>query len=150
MTDNKNLKTQIGSEPTRSTVISQCQDLVDEEVRAKSGMTGVAIKLGYKTVKAIKPGFIRAAIDGLLDDWLDRLEPFHASWQSAGGAFSEYVSSRSDEIAEAMLSVTDERAEVSDLKTARKMYKKLRPTAKNNVVTAVPKLGRIIEQHLSS
>lgn len=143
------LASQIGADPVRSQVISECETLVDDEVRAKSGFSGAAIKLGYKTVKAVKPGFVRGAIDGLLDDWLERLEPFHSGWRGAGGSFAEYITARSDEVAEAMLGVTDERAEVSEHKTVRKMYKKMRPSAKDNVVSALPKLGALIEQHLS-
>jgi len=148
MSENPTLTELIGSEPTRASVISECETLVDEEVKSKSGMSGAAIKLGYKTVKAIKPGFIRSAIDGLLDDWLVELEPFHAGWRKAGGSFAEYVTARSDEVAEAMLAVTDRRAEVSDVKTARKMYQKMRPSAKSNVVAAVPGLGALIGRHL--
>lgn len=150
MSDNQTLAAIVGVEPTRGEVITECEALVDEEVRAKSGFSGAAIKLGFKTVKAIKPGFIRAAIDGLLDAWLVKLEPFHEGWRGAGGSFAEYVTSRSDEVAEAMLSVTDEQAEVTKHKTARKMYKKMRPSAKENVVAAVPKLGALIEKRLGS
>jgi len=148
MSENPTLAELIGAEPTRANVISECETLVDEEVRAKSGMSGAAIKLGYKTVKAIKPGFIRGTIDALLDDWLVELEPFHAGWRVAGGSFAEYVTARSDEVAEAMLKVTDHRAEVSDVKTARKMYSKMRPSAKDNVVAAVPRLGALIARFL--
>ncbi len=144
------LATQLGSDPARERVIEDCLKLVDQEVKAKSGFSGAAIKLGYKTVKAVKPGFVRGAIDGLLDDWLQRLEPFHQSWRAAGGSFSEHITARSDEVAEAMLAVTDERAEVSKHKTARKMYKKMRPSAKGNVIGALPKLGALIEKHLES
>ena len=150
MSDNPTLSELIGSEPTREQVISDCETLVDQEVKAKSGMSGAAIKLGYKTVKAIKPGFIRAAIDGLLDDWLLELEQFHAAWRKTGGSFAEFVTVRSDEVAEAMLVVTDRRAEVSDVKTARKRSKKMRSSAKGNVVAAVPGLGALIERRLGA
>ncbi|MBT8495837.1 MAG: hypothetical protein KJO07_22530, partial [Deltaproteobacteria bacterium] len=142
------LAEKIGADPTRGTVIDECQDLVDGEVKAKRGMSGAAIKLGYKTVKAIKPGFVRGVIDGLLDDWLVELEPFHGGWLKAGGSFAEYVTARSDEVAEAMLSVTDRAATETKHKTAAKMYRKMRPSAKDNVIAALPKLGAIIEKHL--
>ena len=148
MSEQATLADKIGSDPTRSTVIDECQNLVDDEVKAKRGMSGAAIKLGYKTVKAIKPGFVRGVIDHLLDDWLTELEPFHGSWQKAGGSFAEFVTARSDEVAEAMLSVTDRAAGETKHKTAAKMYKKMRPSAKDNVVSALRKLGAIIEKHL--
>ena len=42
----------------RRRVIADCCQLIDEEVSRKGGFSGAAIKLGYATVKAVKPGFI--------------------------------------------------------------------------------------------
>ena len=52
--------------------------------------------------------------------------------------------------AEALLSVTDDRAETTKHKTAKKLYKKMRPSAKANVIAAVPKLGALVESHLDA
>lgn len=150
MSSEQTLSQRIGSEPTRARVVSECVNLVDEEVKAKNGVSGLAIKGAYGTVKKIKPGFVTAAVDGLLDDWLRRLEPFHAQWRASGsGSFTDYVTVRSDDVSEELLAVTDARAESSQHRTAAKLYTKLRPTAKKNVAGAVPKLGALIERHLS-
>ena len=50
----------------RSTVVADLQTLIDEEVAAKSGVSGTVIKTGYAAVKKIKPGIIGAAVDSLL------------------------------------------------------------------------------------
>lgn len=147
----KTLCEQIGVEPTRGEVVGECTSLVDREVKAKSGMSGIAIKGAYGTVKKIKPGFVNSAVDGLLDGWLEKLEPYYAEWRGKGaGSFADHVSARSEDVAEALLEVTDERAETSKHRTAAKLYKKLRPSAKRNVVEAVPNLGVLIERHLGS
>lgn len=149
MSDQETLTQKIGSEPTRSQVVKECVVLVDEEVQAKSGVSGLAIKGAYGTVKKIKPDFVTAAIDGLLDGWLARLEPYYASWrQATGSTFAQYVTVRADDVAEDLLAVTDARAETSKYKAAAKLYTKLRPSAKKHVATAVPKLGALVERHL--
>jgi len=51
------------------------------------------------------------------------------------------------DVAEALLSITDERAKRATNNTAKAAYEKLRPTGKKHVEEAVPRLARMIEQH---
>ena len=129
----------------RPVVVRECVDLVDAEVAGK----GLIIRGAYKTVAKIKPGFVKAAIDGLLDDWLEKMEPYYSGWRDSGsGAFSEHLNTRKSEVADSLLQVTDERATTSKHRTAAKMYNKLRPSALKNVEGAVPGLAKIVEKHL--
>src|SRR5688572_12670269 len=108
---NATLKEQITAAPTRATVVDECAQLVDEEVRSKKGMSGFAVKAAYTTVKALKAGFVKDVVDALLDDWVDKMEPYYLSWKNGGGTtFSDYVTARSDDVADDLLKVTDERA----------------------------------------
>ena len=146
-----NLKERLGTDPTRSQLVADCETLVDDQVKQKSGLTGVAIKGAYATIKRIKKGFVSEVINGLLDDWLDKLQSHYDSWSSGGsGTLSEYLSARSDDVAEDLLSVTDARAKNSRHTTARKAYEKLRGSAKKNVVEAVPPLARLVERHIEA
>ena len=139
------LKEQITSPETRPLVVKECVELVETEVRGK----GLFIRGAYKTVKKIKPGFVQNAIDGLLDDWLDRMEPFYGKWREDGsGNYAGYLEAHKGEVADELLKVTDERAKSSRHRTAAKMYGKLRPSALKNVESAVPGLGKLIESHL--
>ena len=49
-------------ESRKNTVIDDCCELIDAEVKDKGGLSGLAIKAGYGAVKGIKPGFIREAV----------------------------------------------------------------------------------------
>lgn len=141
----------LGDEPFRDKLIGDCAALVDEEVKAKTGITGVAIKGAYGTVKRIKPRFVTETIDGLLDDWLARMKPYHDTWsKSREGSFADFLTARSEDVADDLLAVTDERAETTRHRTAKKAYEKVRPSAKRNVIDAVPKLGRIVERQLEA
>ncbi|WP_428267735.1 DUF6918 family protein [Haliangium sp.] len=148
-----NLREQLGTEPVRARVIEDCVTLVEDQVRAKSGLSGAAIKAGYAAVKRIKKGFLPDVIDGMLDDWMDKIQPYYDTWSASAGegaGFADFLVARSDDVAEDLLAVTDQRAEVSRHKTAKKAYLKLRGSAKKNVVEAVPALGRMIERRLDS
>lgn len=148
-TDSKSLAELVGVDPNRSEVVAACVELVNDEVKAKKGIKGVAIKGAYGTVKRIKPRFVGETIDALLDDWLARMQPHFDAWQAGGtGSFSDYVAEHADAVAEDLLSVTDERAASSKHKTATRLYGKLRPKAKVDVASAAPRLGALIDGYL--
>ena len=142
----------IGVEPTRAKVIEECVDLIDAQVKAKGGLSGMAIKGAYATIKTIKRGFVPGVVDALLDDWLGKLQPHHDKWTAGGskGTFAEFVIARSDDVAEDLLQVTDERASKTSHTTAKKAYEKMRGGAKKNVIEAIPDLARLIEKHMNA
>jgi|SRR3954470_10199026 hypothetical protein len=138
---------QIGQPPKRPTVINDCVELIDAQVKQK----GFIMKSAYATIKAVKKGFVAETVDALLDDWLGKLQPHYDKWSAAKQtSFSDYLVSRSDEVAEDLLSVTDARAEKTSHTTAKKMYGKMRDGAKRNVVEAIPELAKMIEKNLAS
>jgi hypothetical protein len=144
------LKETLCSPNNRPSVIRDTAQLVDSEVSAKGGISGLAIKAGYKAVKAIKPGLITEAIDSLLDRFVERLEPFLDQWTSGGKTqpFDAFLSARSKEVANALLGVTDDRARSIGNSTIKKTYETLRPQGEKNVIQAVPGLGRLLTRYV--
>lgn len=137
---------QIGQPPKRAAVITDCVELIDNQVKQK----GFIIKSAYATIKAIKKGFVSDTVDALLNDWLGKLQPHYDKWATAKqSSFSDYLVARSDDVAEDLLSVTDARAERTSHTTAKKMYGKMRDGAKRNVVEAIPELAKLVEKHLA-
>jgi hypothetical protein len=135
--------------PGREAVVEDCCRLIDDEVKRKGGLSGAAVKMGYGVVKAFKPGFVREVVDGLLDEWVAKLEPFHVEWQKSGGGrpFGDWLGARGGEVAERLLEVTDGKARNAKSGTVKKAYEKLRPSARKHVEEAVPGLGRLVEKH---
>lgn len=132
----------------RPAVIRDCATLVDEEVAKKGGLSGLAIKGAFMTVKAIKPGFIESVISALLDDWVRKLEGHYGKWIDGGktGTFGAFCSRDASAVAERLLEVTDARIKKADPKVGT-LYGKLRPNAKDHVIAAVPGLGRVVDRH---
>lgn len=132
----------------RPAVVDDCRQLIDSEVAAKDGASGLLVKTSYKIIKAVRPDMITHASNSLLNDFVPKLEPFYAEFQSEGsGSLPEFFAARSDAISEALLGVTDDRAANSARPTLKKAYQKLRPQAKEHVTAAVPGLSRLIEKH---
>lgn len=135
----------------RPRLLTDCERLIEEEVASKGGLTGLAIKAAYKIVCAVKPGIIRESMDGLLDDFVRRLEPLFAQHRSTQGqpkAYGDYLASRRSEVADALLGITDDRARVAKNATLKSAYEKLRPQAKRHVEEAVPRVGRMLASWL--
>ena len=135
----------------RPALLTDCERLIEAEVDSKSGLSGLAIKAAYKVVRAVKPGIIRESMDGLLDDFVRRLEPFYAQHRSTGAeprAFGVALAKRSGEAADALLGITDERARRARNATLKGAYERLRPSAKKHVEEAVPRVGRTLSTHL--
>jgi len=138
----------------RPQILTDCERLIEDEVASKGGFTGLGIKAAYKVVCAVKPGIIRQSLDGLLDDFVERLEPFYAQHRDLGGGkpsgFADFMAKRPGEIADALLGITDDRARRTTHQTLKGAYEKLRPQAKKHVEEAVPRVARTLSHLLPS
>lgn len=130
-------------------VVEDCLALIDAEVADKGGISGLAIKAGYAAVKGVKPGFIKQAVNDLLPEFAQALDPIYQEAQGGGKPVGDFFSTNSDRVADALLAITDAKAQKSKSGVVKGTYDKLRGTAKKNVVAAVPRLGKMIEKHAS-
>ena len=138
---------QLAQGANRPLIIDDCVELIDAQVKQK----GFIIKSAYATIKAIKKRFVPEVVDSMVDDWLGKLQPHYDKWSAAKtSTLSAYLVSRSGDVAEDLLSVTDARAERSSHTTAKKMYGKMREGAKQNVIEAIPALAAMIEKRLAA
>ncbi|MCA9564125.1 MAG: hypothetical protein KC561_11585 [Myxococcales bacterium] len=138
----------VWTEEKQPVVLKDCQNLLDSEVKRKSGVSGFAVKAGYKLVKTFKSGFLTKVLQDLIPEFCDALEPLHKRHLEEGkGDFASYMMAHEDEVSAALLSVTDGKAEKSTNKQIKKMYAKLRPAAERNVADAIPGLARVLQEH---
>ena len=123
-------------------VLDDCDTLIGQELSEKGGISGNAIKLAYKTVNTFKPDHIRYLMGEMLPQMVGKLEPFWADFQAAGGSeFGDYLAKRGGEVSEALLQVTDARAEGSGRPVMIKAYGSVRGSAAKHVEAALPRLG---------
>ena len=132
----------------RPQVVADCQALVKQELSAKSGISATAIKVAYKVVTTFAPGYYQSSVEGMLPDMTDQLEPFWADFITTGGSeFGDYLAKRGDEVAEALLVVTDAMARGSDRAAIVKAYKSVRGSASKHIQTALPNLGAMVQKY---
>jgi hypothetical protein len=133
---------------TRPKVVADCFTLIEQEVSDKSGVSGKAVKLAYKTVNTFMPGHVRYMVESLLPDMVDKLQPYWAEFNTSGvSEFGEYLTKHGEEVSEALLSVTDARAAASERPTIIKAYKTVRGSAVKQVEAALPRVGDLVMRH---
>jgi hypothetical protein len=135
-------------DPTKKpAIVADCCTLIDEEVAAKGGLSGLAVKAGYAAVKGIKPGFVKDVVEKLLPEFATQLDPIWEEGKKTGNA-AAFLQSNKSRVADALLSVTDEKSRHAKSSIVRGTYEKLRGSAKKNVEEAVPRLARLLTKHV--
>ena len=135
------------SDTQRAKVVDDCLELLELEVQDKSGISGLAIKAGFAAVKGIKPGFLRQVVHDLLPEFARAVEPIYQEAKAQGRPVAGHLSSDAGRVADALLAITDARAQRTTSGVVKGTYERLRGTAKKNVEAAIPRLGRLIEKH---
>jgi hypothetical protein len=132
----------------RPKVIADCYALIQQEVSDKSGFSGAAVKLAYKTVNTFMPGHVRHMVGVMLPQIVDKLEPYWADFSVSGGSgFGDYLAKRGDEVSQAVLSVADARAAASGRPTVTKAYGAVRGNAAKHVEAALPQVGDLVMRY---
>jgi hypothetical protein len=133
----------------KSQVVTSCTELLDSQVASMGGVSGIAIKASYSTVKGLAPGYCTTAIERLLPSFLTAIDPI---WDEGvqGGDPVGHLTQNSSRTANALLSITDSRIEKSTNNTVKGIYSKLRNSAQKHVENAVPELAKVIDDYTKS
>ena len=130
---------------TKPHVVDDCYALIQREVADKSGISGTALKLAYKTATTFAPGHIRHMVAKLLPRMVEELQPFWEDFNAAGGTdFGDYLAKCGDEVADALLTVTDDRAAASGRPVIVKAYRSVRSGAAKHIQAALPQVGELV------
>jgi hypothetical protein len=122
--------------------------LVDSELASKSGVSGAAVKVGFKAITAFAPGYYQETVQSMIPGMTEALAPFWADFQTSGGAdFGDYLAKRGDEVSVALLAVTDDMAARSGRPTIVRAYNAVRGGAGKHIQTALPNLGATIQKY---
>ena len=129
-------------------VIADCQKLIQQEVSSKSGVSGTAVKLAYKTANTFASGYLQSMVESLLPAMVAELEPYWEDFNASGASgFGDYLAKRGDEVSEALLSITDERAAGSGRAVIVKAYRAVRGSAAKHVTAALPAVGALVQKY---
>ncbi|HEY2507913.1 MAG TPA: hypothetical protein VGI58_15460 [Streptosporangiaceae bacterium] len=129
-------------------VVTDCMALINQELAEKSGVSGNAVKLAYKTANAFAPGYLREVVAGLLPEIGAQLEPYWVDFGASGSAeFGDYLAKRGEQVAESLLTMTDRLAADSERPTIVKAYRAVRGGAARHVEAALPRVGTLAQKY---
>jgi len=138
------------SPDTQPKVVDDCFTLIEQELADTSGVSAVAVKVAYKTVNTFFPGHVRTMIERLLPEMVEQLQSYWAEYTTSGTAkFGDYLVERGGEVSEALLSVTDRHAELSDKPVVVKAYRGVRGSAGKHIQAALPRVGDLVLKYAS-
>jgi hypothetical protein len=133
---------------TKPKVIDDCYALIQQQVSEMSGISGTAIKLAYKTVTTFAAGHVRFMVESLLPEMVAKLDPYWSDFTTSGSAeFGDYLAKRGEEVADALLSVTDARATASDRPIIIRAYNSVRGNAAKHVESALPAVADLARKY---
>lgn len=119
-----------------------CVEALHAEVASKKGMTGMAIRSAFSAFQTVQPGMARHMFGKLLPAFVPAIEPHWAAARQ--GDPRAYFQEHKQEVATALLSVTDARAERAKNKMLAGLYRRLRSRADAPVADAVPRIADIL------
>jgi uncharacterized protein DUF6918 len=133
---------------TQPHVVDDCMTLIRQEVSAKSGVSGTAVKVAYKTANTFASGYLKSKVEQLVPEMVVQLEPFWADFGASGSSgFGDYLVKRGDEVSEALLSVSDAHGRISGKPTIVKAYNAVRGSAGKHITAALPNLGALVQKY---
>ncbi len=141
------LSLHLTSPSVRPAVVADACALLDEEVARTSGVSGMAVRSAYRLLRGIRPGMVPNAVDGLLDPFADQVDPFYQQHLATGEPLADILTAQRTSMAEALLSITDDRAERTSHVTLRRAYQRVRGSARGYVEAAAPGIAGLIDAH---
>jgi hypothetical protein len=133
---------------TEPSVVADCLTLIHQEVAGKSGVSGAAVKVAYKTANTFASGYLQSKVEDMIPAMVDQLEPFWADFADSGAdGFGDYLVKHGDEVSEALLSVTDSYAATGTRPVIMKAYRTVRGGAAKHVTAALPNLGALVQKY---
>lgn len=146
----QNLK-DVAEDPTqRQALVEDIHQLIGRRVDAVRGLSGMAIRGGYKVVSKMRGGrMIPSAVNTMLDAFCAALDPFVDAFREDGGdSFARFLKGKESQVSNALLSITDARAERAN-PLLQRPYKKLRGFGEAQVEAAVPEIADIVQRAVS-
>jgi len=144
-----NVQAVLEDQQKRRALVGDLASVVEDEVSSKKGLGGLAIKAAFGLMTGARPGFLKDAIDHLLDGSFAGLGPILEQGQRQGHSVGAALRADPAKAATALLKVVDDRAGRSSNQALRKAYEKLRGTAQKQVEEAVPRLADTLDRHFA-
>ena len=136
------------SSPNPEALVKDLAASLETHIASKSGLSGMAMKMGFGALRSTKPNIAARATRNLLPHIATALEPLHAQFSANGrGNFGDFLSQHAEQAAQLVISAVDARIAQNSNTMAQTIYKQFRGSASDELKTLLPALGRVLNQH---
>jgi len=132
----------------RAAVVRDAERIVDEEVAARRGVRGMALRTGYAAFRRLRPGIVPLAIDRLLPMFAPMIDR-HWETAVASGDPDAWFRREAGAVADGLLAVTDALSHRTANPVALALYRSLRGQARPHVTAGVTRLPAFLRKHLT-
>lgn len=129
----------------KSQLVADVLHLIDAQVAAKKGVSGLALKGAYRVVKGLGSDYLPGVVGRLLPDALTALEPLWVEGEAAGDPVA-YVDQHRDRAADTLLTITDRKAQGAN-SVVRSVYQKFRDSIQPDVAAAMPAIAAVLQPY---
>ena len=145
---NMSLTHKIEDPAVKTAIANDCAQLIDRQVSAKGGLSGIALKAAYGVVKGIGTNYVPGAIKRLMPETCAAVEPVWEAGVAKGDPVA-HLTAESDRTADLILGATDARIARVNNGLIAGTYNKLRKSIRPEVITAVPEVAQILNKHIN-
>lgn len=138
----------------RDVVVADLAAAIENSVSNSSGVSGMALKTLLSGAQKVKADIVPKATNKILPEILDTLQPqwegYLAGADHSAGNFATYLDNNSATVVDGLLAVVDRNVDKVDIPVAVKGYRALRSKAAGLATPHLPKLGEVIEKHMTA
>jgi hypothetical protein len=133
----------------RDRLVADCVRLVEAHIGKRGGLRGLSLRTALALMRSLRPDALTVAIGQLLPQWAEALEPLYQEFrQSPDEQFSGFLAARSAPASRALVGVIDRRVAISQNKTLKAAYARLRKDAATEMEAALPDLAELLARYI--
>lgn len=135
----------------RDAIIADCIMRVEARVAHATGLKGLGLRAGLAAIKKARPDAVPRAVTRMLPEFVAALDPLYQRFRASGEPdFSRYLKRHSAEAREALMKITDERADATSHTALASGYRRLRGILAAELEEMLPDLMRGLSKHLNA
>lgn len=140
----------LGAPRHRAALITEAVSLIEAQVASSRGLKGVGLRAGLAMLKAARPGLLTRAVERLLPDFAQALEPLYRRFrESPTTDFSVFLQQHGTEVVHAAMTTADARVARSSHASLNSGYARLRGAIEAELRAAIPAIGHLLGRHVS-
>lgn len=112
-------------------------------IGSRTGIKGAAAQFGLEAINRIRPGFLARQVEELLPAMADAIEPWWATGRSRGDA-PAWLKANANQVADALLTVTDAHVAEAHDQAAIAVYQRLRSAAPQRIAAEMPRIATFV------